>query len=116
MRVAALTTLLALVLTVAGCGEAGPGVSAPEAEEEDTATQPQADVPPPPEAAPDAPAGLALIDERCTDCHTTDSIHKNKTAGKDRTWWERTIKRMTARGAKLDDAERETMIDYLTSL
>jgi cytochrome c5/cytochrome c553 len=57
--------------------------------------------------------GNALVDERCTVCHSRDRIDNKKASGADRTAWEATVDGMIARGAQLNDAEREAVLDYL---
>jgi len=54
-----------------------------------------------------------LINDRCTYCHDVDVIYK---AGHSRASWENTISRMVARGARLDETEREAVIKYLSDL
>ena len=56
--------------------------------------------------------GQKLLEQRCTVCHNLDRVYKAK---KDRSGWEKTVARMTSRGAKLDDDERGTVIDHLAS-
>jgi len=55
----------------------------------------------------------ALIRERCTFCHDVDRVYK---AGLSRAGWEDTIDRMIARGAWLDDTERDAVVEYLAGL
>ena len=59
-----------------------------------------------------ASAGAGLVQKRCTICHTTKRIDK---AAFDRAGWERTVDKMIDKGARLDDAERKAVIDYLAS-
>ena len=54
--------------------------------------------------------GKALVRARCTGCHTTDRIDR---ANPGRAGWERIVDRMIRTGARLDDAERKAVIDYL---
>ena len=62
----------------------------------------------------DPPAGAAaLIDARCTRCHTAARIDRNR--GKDRAWWEEAVQSMVDKGARLTDAERAALLDYLTT-
>lgn len=59
-------------------------------------------------------AGLdaeALINERCTFCHDVDVVYK---ANMSEAGWADTIDRMIARGASLDENEREAIIKYLS--
>jgi coenzyme F420-reducing hydrogenase gamma subunit len=55
--------------------------------------------------------GAALLESRCAECHDLDRVTN---ASKSRDDWEVTVDRMMTRGAVLDDAERETLIEYLT--
>lgn len=54
--------------------------------------------------------GEQLVEDRCVGCHSLDLITEE---GKSADGWELTVDRMIFRGAKLDDAERELVIDYL---
>ncbi len=54
--------------------------------------------------------GNALIDERCTVCHTRDRIDQQD---KDEAGWTATVDRMIGYGADLDSAERQAVINYL---
>jgi thiosulfate/3-mercaptopyruvate sulfurtransferase len=54
--------------------------------------------------------GEKLVKERCTVCHSLDRVHK---AHKDKVGWEKVVDKMIRNGAKLTDAERQAVIDYL---
>jgi cytoskeletal protein RodZ len=54
--------------------------------------------------------GANLVDTRCSVCHTTDRI---KNAHKTLDQWEQTVTRMIGHGAKLTDAEKAFLVDYL---
>lgn len=54
--------------------------------------------------------GNALVDERCTVCHTRDRIDQQD---KDEEGWTATVDRMIGYGADLDSAERQAVINYL---
>jgi cytochrome c5 len=54
--------------------------------------------------------GNALVDERCTVCHTRERIDQQD---KDEAGWTETVDRMISYGADLDSAEREAVIQYL---
>jgi mono/diheme cytochrome c family protein len=58
--------------------------------------------------------GNALIDERCTVCHTRDRIDAKMAAGADLDAWTTTVDRMIGKGAQLSDDERQAVLDYLT--
>lgn len=60
-------------------------------------------------------SGMALVEARCKRCHSADKAYGQKAAGHDRAWWERTLQRMTRRGARLSESERQAVIDYLTT-
>ena len=55
-----------------------------------------------------------LINSRCLGCHYKSRICQ--TLGNKRKWeWKSTVKNMIRLGAKLSDAEKETIIDCLSS-
>jgi len=56
--------------------------------------------------------GNALINERCTVCHTRDRIDQ---AQKTPEQWAATVDRMIGYGARLSPEERQAVLDYLTS-
>ena len=54
--------------------------------------------------------GAALLEARCSICHSADKPKKaKKTPGQ----WEQTVARMIDKGAKLTDAEKMMLVDYL---
>lgn len=56
--------------------------------------------------------GAALLQERCSVCHSPDmSTH----AGKTKDSWERTVTTMIGKGAQLTDAEKLVLVDYLAA-
>lgn len=55
--------------------------------------------------------GEVLFQERCTTCHEKAEV---VAVGRTREDWTRVIDRMAVFGAKLDEDERLTLIDYLT--
>jgi mono/diheme cytochrome c family protein len=65
------------------------------------------------EPTPVALDANALINERCTVCHTRERIDNKKAGGADRAAWEQTVDRMIGRGAQLNDAEREAVLSFL---
>lgn len=81
----------------------------------------RAGTPPPPAAVPSpiptaSPAlapvadGATLLRERCATCHALDRVESaRKTADE----WKQTVDRMVRRGAKLTDAERAVLVEYL---
>jgi hypothetical protein len=54
--------------------------------------------------------GQALMQERCSVCHSTSRITSaHKTADQ----WASTVERMISHGAQLDSQEQQTLVDYL---
>jgi hypothetical protein len=54
--------------------------------------------------------GKILVEERCTQCHSLDrvtSAHKTKEE------WTTTVERMVSNGARLNEEEEATVIEYL---
>lgn len=69
-----------------------------------------------PESMTTAPAetpaldGATLLDTRCSACHSADKPkHTQKTLEE----WEQNVTRMIGKGAKLSDAEKTALVDYL---
>lgn len=65
-------------------------------------------------AAQTLPAGPAktIIQQRCTACHVaTQFTTKHKTADQ----WSQTVETMIGLGAKIDDADFDKIVDYLTA-
>ena len=54
--------------------------------------------------------GDALINERCTVCHTRERIDAQD---KDEAGWTATVDQMIANGAQLNEEERAAVIEYL---
>ena len=54
----------------------------------------------------------ALFETKCATCHTLD---RSLAVQADRAGWESTIKRMIANGAKLDKAQVEPILGYLSA-
>jgi cytochrome c5 len=94
----------------AGCGEKNEG----EAAAAETAGDPPAS---PNVAAPvvaaEMPSGEALLNARCTVCHTLERVHQKKVS---RERWEEIVRVMQGKGAVLDGAEREALLDYLAQV
>ena len=54
--------------------------------------------------------GQALLNERCTKCHSLDRVEAaSKTADE----WKTTVARMVGKGAKLSAEEQAVLLDYL---
>lgn len=58
----------------------------------------------------EVPEGKTLLEQRCQSCHNLDRVQK---ADKDRDAWEKTIDKMISIGAKVDDQEKQGILDYL---
>jgi len=60
--------------------------------------------------------GQKLVQERCAYCHKVERVYK---AHKDPVGWEKTVDRMNRKmirkGTPLNEAERQSVIDYLSS-
>jgi len=56
--------------------------------------------------------GKALFESKCVTCHTLD---RSLAVQADRAGWENTIKRMIAKGAKLDKTQVEPILGYLSA-
>jgi cytochrome c5 len=111
-RITAITILAALVAALAftGCGAKKDVADAAETGNEG----------PPATAAPyeaeTAPASEInaeiLLETRCTVCHTLERVEKKKL---DRAGWEKIVERMKGHGAKVNDDEREALVEYLAA-
>jgi len=55
--------------------------------------------------------GEALLKARCVKCHDLRRVDKRK----DPRGWEKTVDRMIKKGTKLNDAERDALIEYLVA-
>ena len=118
-RIATITLTAAFVafLAFAGCGakekaaeaagEQPASTAAPYEAEAETTAEVEAET----GAEVEAP-GKVLLETRCTVCHTLERVQKKKAA---RVGWEKTVNHMIEKGAKLDDAEREAVMEYLTA-
>ena len=54
--------------------------------------------------------GEALLNDRCTKCHSLDRVTSAKKSAGD---WEKTVTRMVGNGAKLTSEEQKVLVDYL---
>ncbi|MBC8233138.1 cytochrome P460 family protein [bacterium] len=52
-----------------------------------------------------------LLQEKCTTCHDLDRVNKTR---KNKSGWEKIIAKMIKNGAKLNKAEQQTLVDYLS--
>ena len=63
-------------------------------------------------AAESGEPGARLVRERCASCHSLDTIFERTFTAEQ---WASEVDTMIGRGARLDVAERRTVIDYLTN-
>ena len=115
-----LFTLVIASLIATQCGGTPPATEAPAVTEAPATEAPTAtEVPPtevPPTEAPateEAPAALegkSLLEERCTQCHGLGGVERAKKTEEE---WKATVERMVGKGAQLDEAEQELLIQYL---
>jgi cytochrome c5 len=92
-----------------------PATEAPTATEAPPTEVPTATEVPPTEepATEEAPAALegqSLLEERCTVCHGLGGVERAKKTEEE---WKTTVERMVGKGAQLDEAEQELLIQYL---
>ena len=100
-------TIAAWLIVVVALAACNTGSSQP--------TQPPSATEVPPSAtalSPTASAldGEALLQARCTVCHTLDRV---KQAKKTSDQWDQTVASMIGKGAKLTDDEKAVLVDYL---
>jgi hypothetical protein len=65
----------------------------------------------PEQADPASLDGEALVQERCATCHDLGRV---ESAGKTAEGWKANVERMVSKGAKLNEAEQEAVIAYLS--
>lgn len=98
---------LMVVLSVATFGVLA-GCSPTDANQ-DPPTEVQEDAPP---AAEDPLSPQALVESRCSACHTLDRV---QAAEYDRAGWERTVDRMVGKGLNLTEEEYAAIVEYLST-
>jgi hypothetical protein len=64
----------------------------------------------PQEAAPVGLDGQALLAERCSECHDLGRVER---VAKTEAEWKSTVERMVGKGAELDQAEQQAVIQHL---
>ena len=57
--------------------------------------------------------GAVLLEERCSGCHPSSLTKSKKKTAKQ---WQATVSRMKHRGARLMEAEMQTLVDYLSEM
>jgi branched-chain amino acid transport system substrate-binding protein len=111
-----LAFLVVLIALIVSCATPTPTPVPPTKAPEPTKAPAQPTAAPQPTKAPEptkAPAaldGAALLQERCASCHNLDRV---KSATKSKDQWTATVERMISKGAKLNDAEKSALIEYL---
>ncbi len=98
----AVTAIAAFLLVVVALAACNTGSSQP------TPPPPATEVPASPTVA--ALDGAALLQARCTVCHTLDRV---KQAKKTSDQWDQTVTTMMGKGAKLTAEEKAALVDYL---
>ena len=86
-----------------------PATEAPTATEVPPTEAPTATEAPPTEV-PAILDGQSLLQERCTVCHGLGGVERAKKTEEE---WKATVERMVGKGAQLDEAEQELLIQYL---
>ena len=86
-----------------------PATEAPTATEVPPTEAPMATEAPPTEV-PAILDGQSLLQERCTVCHGLGGVERSKKTEEE---WKATVERMVGKGAQLDEAEQELLIQYL---
>lgn len=92
LLIGSLVVIFVLGLVLAACGGAEEPAPGTEGEQ------------------PGALDGQALVEERCSQCHNLQTV---TSANKSRDAWQSTVERMIEKGARLNEAEKEAVIDYL---
>ncbi len=110
--------LIFLVLILSACGSTSPAVKPTDVPAQAVLASVQATAVPASVQATTAPAassaldGAALLDERCSVCHSAD---KAKQVPRSMAKWDQTVSRMIGKGAQLNDAEKAALVDYLAT-
>jgi len=102
-----LTTLIVILSLVLLLGVVGCTSTSDTAE---PATETQDAAPPAPADGEVSDSDVALIENKCSLCHTTERVWS---AGYDRAAWEMTVDRMKSNGLVLTDEEYEQIVTYL---
>jgi cytochrome c5 len=55
--------------------------------------------------------GKALVDTKCTQCHTLDRVTSSKMTGDE---WAKTVNDMVSKGLQVTDAEKQAIVTYLS--
>ncbi len=68
-----------------------------------------------PKGVEGSPEGRQLVQNRCTVCHNLTRVRDHITKN-DRNAWNAYVTRMQKHGARVSDAEKEVIVDFLASL
>jgi len=68
-----------------------------------------------PKGVQGSPEGRQLVQERCTVCHNLTRV-RNHITKNDRKAWNDYVTRMQKHGARVSDAEKEVIVNFLSSL
>ena len=91
-----LVILLLGTLVIVSCGGNQTEIVSPTSEQE--------------QIAPPALDGQSLVEERCTRCHDLARVTNVQKTDEE---WQATVERMVSKGADLNPAEQEAVIQYL---
>lgn len=106
-----LLLLMLASFTLVACSSTQPTSNPPATQEQAVpATQEQIAPATQAQSAPVVLDGAALVQERCSVCHNLDRVEN---AQKSADEWAATVTRMVGKGAKLDQAEQEAVIQFL---
>jgi len=73
-------------------------------------TSPQQPAPTSPAATAAPPDGASLLQARCTRCHTLDRVQQTPRTVSE---WQTVVARMRSKGAQLNDAEADALVQHL---
>ena len=111
--------VLVLILVVSGCSSAPDTPAAAPAEQQPPAASKPSAVSEPQQATEISPAGSltgidgkTLLEERCVVCHDLSRVERKKASVDG---WTSTVDRMIEHGAKLTDAEKQVLIEFLST-
>ncbi len=105
--------VLTLVLVVSACSPAGTPASAPPAASEPAAgSAPQQATEISPASSSAVIDGKTLLEERCVVCHDRSRVERKKDSADG---WAKTVDRMIQHGAKLTEAEKQVLVEFLAT-
>lgn len=116
MKKAAFLILLAILLSA--CSSTSPAVKPTDVPAQAAPASVQPTTAPAAVQAATVPAaapaldGAALLEDRCSVCHSAD---RAKQAPRSKAQWDQTVSRMINKGAQLNDAEKAALVDFLAA-